>query len=350
MAFFKEPEGYDINFFTIFTQLYGEDAPYPQLKSAYISYIDSVKLYDCKDRTNLYHMIVLGLFAFLKANGYEKIFIWSCPPDDGVDYVFPFKPPNQKMPNSHILDEWYVKMFESGKEMEIINEVQGCESFAFHNNWEDIKNIPLFHDDLWVVKLKEIISQADTEYAKLQTSFKASGHAKCDNKRERMWELLQVHTKAFDQSYFVLTLENPSREMKELKGVERNWIGNRHLLVDFFCEPKLMFKDIRQARFATYCLLYRIFLENSVCIHCHERQHLNVRLFKKYMNFIKNVKILRIIFSRLIFFVLNAHERPAMEIDITYASKTMKVNLSLHIEQKSRNVKILILSSKFFYN
>lgn len=221
-------------------------------------------------------MLILGLFEYLKSKGYEKIFIWSCPPEEGVDYVFPFKPSNQKMPNSHLLDSWYVKMFEHGKQMEIISEVQGVESFSFYNNWADIKNIPLFCEDLWILKLSEAISKADGEYSELQVSFKANGQAQCDNKKERIWELMQEYTKAFDQSYFIIELGKSNEEIKNICGVEREWIGNRHILVDFFCESKLMFKDIRQARFATYCLLHRVFKENSICRHCNTMKNLDV--------------------------------------------------------------------------
>lgn len=275
-GFFKDDAGFDVCCLALYIQLYGNDAPKPNMNSAYISYIDSVKLYSGEDRTRIYHTIILGIFDYLRIKGYKRVFIWSCPPAKGVDYVFPFKPLSQKMPDSNLLDGWYVKIFERGKQMKIINEFQGVESFAFYNEWNKIENIPIFHEDLWAIKLATHIGQFSTEYLVLNINFKANGMALSGRISEKVLEKLRDDIKTYDKSYFVLTFENPKNELQDIKGVAREWIGNRHLLVDFFCEPKIMFYNMRQAKFATYCLLYRIYLERSRCVRCQERKNLDV--------------------------------------------------------------------------
>lgn len=286
-AFFKDPNGHDISFFTLFAQLYGDDAPASNAKTVYVSYIDSVKLYSGKDRTKIYHAITLGLFEFLKKKGYRKVAIWSCPPEKDVDYVFTFKPNDQKMPNSNQLDDWYLRLFEFGKRIGTIDQSEGVESFAYHNDWQDISNIPIFLEDLWQIKLTEILSQTENEWSRKEVKFKSRGHASCSDKNLRIWKLLQAQTKAYDQSYFILKLKNVKKQIDDIEGVERKWISSRHALVDFFCDSKLMFNDIRQARFATYSFLYRILLEGSICVHCKTFQNLDVSVSGSLFHLLK---------------------------------------------------------------
>lgn len=282
-AFLEDCDKVDICFFTIFVQLYGKDAPKPNQKSAYISYIDSVKIYHGKNRSKLYQLVILGLFKYLKLRGFEKIFIWSCPPEKDVDYVFPFKPKAQKIPDENILNDWYMTMIDCGKEKDIIQECEHVESFSQEANWKHIKNIPMFHDDLWVGKVLEVISKVEKEVYNLQASNKPRGYSLHVDKSARFWELLQTHAKRFDHCYFILKLKSKKSSWADFKPdlteINREWMNNRHLLVDFFCEWKLMFSDIRQARFATYVLVHRIHLETGRCRLCLKqspRHNLNV--------------------------------------------------------------------------
>ena len=71
--------------------------PNPNKNSVYLSYIDSVKLYNIKEQTKTCQYILLGLFEYLKMKNFQKIFIWSCPPKRDVDYIFHEKPTDMKM-------------------------------------------------------------------------------------------------------------------------------------------------------------------------------------------------------------------------------------------------------------
>lgn len=279
-AFLKDAEGFDICFFTIFAQLYDLGAPKSNRRAVYLSYIDSVKVYLGDNRTELYQLIVLGLIAYLKSMGFERVFIWSCPPNEGVDYVFPYKPKEQKVPDKKVLNEWYVNMIQCGKRLNVIKESEGPESFAFFNNWKDIGNVPLFPDDLWVITLAGVIAQTEMENHKAETTFRLNGVAIYFDKKECMWDLFQTKIKELDNSYFILKLKSRANEKSRtefnLEKIERNWICNRHILVDFFCDAKLMFNSVRQARFATYILLYRIFMESCICRHCLKYSKLHV--------------------------------------------------------------------------
>lgn len=274
-AFFEDSDGYDLCFFAIYFQLYDDKAPKPNQNTAYLSYIDSVKFLPSNIRTKIYQFIILGVFEYLKQHGYEKIFIWSCPPTPNNDYIFPSKPPDQKTPNVRHLSEWYRDMIDQGKMLQIISHSEGSESFAFHSDWHIIDNIPLMDGDLWNVRLEEAILSAEMESVKTEAATTRSGIAHYDDTRSRIWEHFQVQTKGFDENYFVLHINMQKSEgnrdnLRILGNIDRDWINNRHILVDMLTDLKLVFSNKRQARFATYVLLHRISLESMKCRICNE--------------------------------------------------------------------------------
>jgi Histone acetylation protein len=279
-TFYEDPEGYDICFFSVFIQLYDNEAPEPNRNTAYISYIDSVKLLlDTEKRTRIYQLILLGIFDYLKMKGFEKIFIWSCAPAKNVDYIFPRKPENQQMPSSQHLSQWYQSLIDKGKELDVIESSDNSESYANNNDWKNMDNIPLMNGDLWSTRLAEAILTAEKEALRFvcaqKKEFDVAGYF---DTKERIWELMEVQTKGFDQSYFVVKMKNVTRTNTNLKieTIERNWINNRHMLVDFFGSLMLEFGSPRQARFATYVLLHRLILESSICRQCLKNIRLGV--------------------------------------------------------------------------
>lgn len=286
-AFYEDSEGYELCFFGIFVQLYGSDAPIPNRNTAYVSYIDSVKLLDNDKRTKIYQMILLGLFEYLKLHGYEKIFIWSCPPSKNDDYIFPCKPISQKTPDTNHLSQWYQELIRKGKEYDIVTSCEGSEQYAYQSEWSDINNIPLMDGDMWSIRLAEAILTAENEALKLEKQQHRGGTAGYYDKKERIWELLKVQTKGFDHSYFVLTINEKkafqkSENIPKSEMINFSWINSRFCLVDFFSDMKLKFDTIRQSRFATYVLLYRVIMESRIC-----------RLCCKFSNFILDVSNLQ---------------------------------------------------------
>ncbi len=46
--------------------------------------------------------------------------IWACPPSEGDDYIFHCHPLEQKIPKPKRLSDWYRKMLDTAKEMNVI--------------------------------------------------------------------------------------------------------------------------------------------------------------------------------------------------------------------------------------
>jgi len=259
-VFLKLSDGTEICFFGIYFQLYGNSkCPEPNKNSAYLSYIDSVKLCIVKERTKIYQLILLGLFNYLKMKNFRRVFIWSCPPKRDVDYIFHEKPSDMKMPTKARLADWYKNLLKLAVDEHIAESFEGINSYAEKMNWDDINNIPYFDSDLWPIRLEEAITTAEKNTKKTTTDIMI-----------KINELMAIQKLGFDQQYFVLHLQAiPSNIKAELPDVIKgNWINNRSDIVDMFWENKLEYSNERLAKFSTKVVLYRMFIDDSVCSRC----------------------------------------------------------------------------------
>lgn len=286
----------DICFLAIFFQLYGEDCPEPNRNAAYISYIDSVNLLPVSTvrRTFVYRIILLGLIAYLKQQGFTKVFLWSCPPNKDNDYVFHVKPAWMKIPNKDRLAKWYEDLFKMGLKSGVIKSFQGIQKYAEQQGLRDIRNLPYMEGDLWITRMEEAVTMVDAKEAKMRKELSAlqatidgaknlTNHVndqkmnalkrrqqECTawNKKAEVWELMEVQLRGFNSVYFVIHLEKPANVQRKQNDIERDWLGDRQLLVDFLYEFLLEFRDERSAKFSTQSLLYRIFADGRICIQC----------------------------------------------------------------------------------
>lgn len=281
----------DICFFSVFFQLFGDHCQESNWDSAYISYIDSVNFLPV-NRTLVYRFVLLGLFEFLKNKGYRKIYLWSCPPTDNQDYIFHKKPEKMKMPTSARLAKWYRELLKMGTERGVIASYSGIQDAV-----KDINGLPVMEGDNWVTRLNEAIVIIEKERSKFYNEIKKlmAQHTKetQENKKidirgqmeslrmkqkekgfnTRLWELLTVQIAGFNSEYFVISL-SPKRKMKNIKFTDdklsksRTWLNDRHLFMDFFWGHILEFSTERRAQYSTFVMLWRIFIDNGLCVKC----------------------------------------------------------------------------------
>lgn len=104
-------EGWPVCFFGMIVHEYGADSAEPNSRRVYLSLLDSVKLpktcLASPVRTGIYHSVVRGYLRYTGARGFLHAHIYTCPPRKGQNYIFPFKPEDQKEISVTRLRKWY---------------------------------------------------------------------------------------------------------------------------------------------------------------------------------------------------------------------------------------------------
>lgn len=90
LLLFQNRDGVDLCVYCLYVQEYGDEAPEPNRKCIYLSYLDSVKYLEPEEvtaagrgvalRTMVYHEVLLGYLAHAKQRGFLQMYIWACPP------------------------------------------------------------------------------------------------------------------------------------------------------------------------------------------------------------------------------------------------------------------------------
>lgn len=119
---FQKHDGVDVSLFTLYAQEFGESCELAaNRKAVYIAYIDSIRyLKPASARTSAYHFIMLAYFDYIRRHGFERVHIWSCPPQKRISYVFWCRPAFQKTPGAEHLRSWYNRLLEKAKSRKIV--------------------------------------------------------------------------------------------------------------------------------------------------------------------------------------------------------------------------------------
>ena len=317
-AFFDTGSGNDICFFAVYFQIYGTDAPPSLQMTAYINYLDSVNLLPSLNRTKIYQSILVGLLSYFKTQSVEKVLLWSCPAQQNQDYVLCAKPSLMKMPTQEMLNAWYLKIMRLGSRLEVIKSFQGIGEYAVQKNWNDIECVPLIEDDLLCVKLKELLNSVKREKSKLARETEKLDrnlHKKKKNmtkaKTEALRAKLDVHIKAIEDfdmkeklksmlfkemeyyngQYFMIHLTTGTSIKRETSPAHplsesHKWLSDRHVFWDFFSTSLLEFSSEKRAKFSTFVMLRRIFVENQICIECAKKSPRELSVSNRHFHFI----------------------------------------------------------------
>ena len=71
--------GADVLLYCVYVQEFGDDCGEPNSRTAYLSYLDSVKYLEPPVlRTDVYKEVLVAYLEDLKARGYNQITLWSC--------------------------------------------------------------------------------------------------------------------------------------------------------------------------------------------------------------------------------------------------------------------------------
>ena len=163
---FQNIDGVDVVLFALYVYEHGDDNPFPNKKTVYVSYLDSVHfLKPRKMRTFIYHEILISYLDYARAKGFEQAFIWACPPLKGDDYIFYAKPEDQKTPKDVRLRQWYIDMLHECQRRDIVGKVTNMYDQYFADKTLDASCVPYFEGDYFPGEAENIIKELNESSA-----------------------------------------------------------------------------------------------------------------------------------------------------------------------------------------
>ena len=180
---FQRIDGVDVLVFAVYLQEYGPTAPAPNTNTAYVAYLDSVRyLRPNRARTPVYHELLVAYLADCKARGFDKAYIWACPPQRGEGYIFHRHPPSQRTPGKERLREWYETMLGSAACRGVIQGVTALHEEHFEEDGtlrQDTGLPPVMPGDFWCTELERLAREVGKKgIKKSSAAAKAKAKAK----------------------------------------------------------------------------------------------------------------------------------------------------------------------------
>ncbi|RMZ57131.1 hypothetical protein APUTEX25_002363 [Auxenochlorella protothecoides] len=179
LLLFQNRDGVDLCVYCLYVQEYGDEAPEPNRKCIYLSYLDSVKYLEPEEvtaagrgvalRTMVYHEVLLGYLAHAKQRGFLQMYIWACPPLQGDDYILYCHPGKQKTPRSDRLREWYHIMLRQARAEGIVTHVSNLYDTYFEGGRDhrlerpSVLHLPYFEGDYWPGEAENLLASLGEE-------------------------------------------------------------------------------------------------------------------------------------------------------------------------------------------
>lgn len=209
----------------------------------YISYLDSVQYFIGKERSKMYHTIILAGIdyarLFLRAT---KCFLWSFTPRKGDDYIISLKPPHQKRLPQKILNEWYIHLFEKGITDGIISKHMDLIDYIIHEDIYSIEQLPYFDGDIWT-------NWYDPKIGLLKNNIIIFKSLFCERKKLLMCYLAPVQQQ---------------QQHQPLECIEYPFTKTRYVFLNGCIVNMFQFDTICKAKYSTQMILYLLNHPNEV--------------------------------------------------------------------------------------
>lgn len=176
-------------FFSIIVHECGSESPEPNRNRVYISLLDSIKLpksiLPSRFRTMIYHTVTRGYLRYVGLRGFKYGHIYTCPPRKGQNYIFPFKPDDQKEINTQRLRKWYADLLTEGAESSP-QSIKGFENIGDAYKKPTLLDIPYFEGDNWPDIMEDILKLDNRQQAEEDLVEEVKEKVKVDHLK--VWE------------------------------------------------------------------------------------------------------------------------------------------------------------------
>jgi hypothetical protein len=243
----------------------------PQIKTdMYLSYIDSIFYYTNREnRTHMYQTFILAIMddARLYRN-MKRLFLWAMPPEPDTSYFFCYHPKDQKVLPKDKLASWYLKLFERGKQEQIVDKSFNVYDFIIDGKITKLEEISIFDGDFLSVipNIATTIPPPPPE--------------------ENLFNLILTQSKDRGNQLLMCYLKEP--EMVFDKYIDENihypFITSRESFLDNCSHLFLQFDTLRKAKHSSMMILYYLCnptlnYESYLCHMCHRFVFNNQKIF-----------------------------------------------------------------------
>lgn len=104
----------------------------------------------------IYHTVTRGYLRYVGTRGFKYGHIYTCPPRKGQNYIFPFKPDDQKEINTQRLRKWYADLLTDGISG-TSPSIRGFENVGDAYKKPTLLDIPYFEGDNWPDIMEDIL-------------------------------------------------------------------------------------------------------------------------------------------------------------------------------------------------
>lgn len=181
---FQNLDGVDVMLFGLYVYEHDETNPFPNTRTVYVSYLDSVHYMRPRQmRTFIYHEILISYLDYVRRRGFSTAHIWACPPLKGDDYILYAKPEDQKTPKDDRLRQWYIDMLTESQRRGIVGKVTNMYDLYFANEKNDATVVPYMDGDYFPAEAENIIK--DIEEGKSSRKSRDDGKKKKDKNKSK---------------------------------------------------------------------------------------------------------------------------------------------------------------------
>jgi len=261
---FQKIDGVDVIVFVLYVHEFDGDCPHPNQNTVYISYLDSVKyprptFTGSKITTTLCQELIICYLDFARMMGITKAVVWSCPPEEGDDYILLAKPETQKIPTKKLLQKWYRQILDECRHRGICSTVETAyDHYFLCERSLTATDLPYFKHDYFQMKIEDIIAELRNEAVQDQAG---------QGQDEVMLRLAKFIVKNKDKNNIIIAfLESDEKSNTTITGandsndsIDIGIFDDRECFTKLCQDNNYQFDSLQRAKHTSMMILWRFY-------------------------------------------------------------------------------------------